>query len=386
MREELQRRHQQGTVILLCAVGMIALIALAALATDVGHVWAARTQLQAANDSSALAGAGHLYDHHNAQLTLADASAAAQSYGLQNQADQKSVQIGAGDIVFGDWDLATRTFTPVSGTPSNPSDVTAVQVMGRLDGTQNGPVPTVLARVVGRNSFDVATTATGYLGFALTFPPGTLDFPIAIDCCKLGGPSCDAEYCPYITNNMPNPCYLEDGVTQVSCLEFHSTPEQNACWTEFDGHSPSINTPGMIDIIENGNEDPVGGEPIYLDNGTKTPVVSIISDKFYGEGEHYGNPSGDDLDGDGDSDSWVVGFPVMECQNPGAGCASGTPQEIVGEVCFDINEVLVVPEKIIKGRFLCPGDDRYDATKCGYGSGPGGNDFGVRAQRPVLVD
>ena len=42
------RKHQQGTVILFCAVGMIALIALAALATDVGHVWAARTQLQAA--------------------------------------------------------------------------------------------------------------------------------------------------------------------------------------------------------------------------------------------------------------------------------------------------------------------------------------------------
>ncbi len=393
MREELRQRHQQGTVILLCAVGMIALIALAALATDVGHVWAARTQLQAANDSSALAGAGHLYDHHNAQLTLADASAAAQSYGLQNQADHKSVQIAAGDIVFGDWNLATRTFTPVSGTPSNPSDVTAVQVKGRLDGTQNGPVPTVLARVVGRNSFDVNTTAIGYLGFALTFPPGTVNLPITIDCCDLGltneccmqpGAPCDVEVCPGVAANPPNPCYLEDGVTEVSCLEFHSTPEQNACWTEFDGHSPSINTPGMIDIIGDGNSYEVGEEPIYVDNGTKTPVVSIISDKFYGEGEYYGDPSGDDTDNDGRSDSWVVGLPVVQCQDPGANCASGTPQWIVGAVCFEIKEVLVTPEKIIKGRFLCEGDPNW-STDCGKGSGPGAG-FGIRAQRPVLVD
>jgi hypothetical protein len=247
-------------------------------------------------------------------------------------------------------------------------------------------VPTVLARVLGRNSFDVNTTAIGYLGFALTFPPGTVDFPIVIDCCKLSGPACDGEYCPYITENMPNPCFLEDMVTQVSCLEFFATPDQNACWTLFDSQSPSINTAGMIDLVRNGNSDIVGEDPIYLDNGTKKPVVEIIANKFYGWGEYYGNPQGSDLDGDGRSDSWVVGLPVVECQDPGPHCASGDPQEIVGGVCFDINEVQVVPEKIIKGRFLCPGDERYDPTKCGHGSGPGGGDFGVRAQRPVLVD
>jgi hypothetical protein len=255
-------------------------------------------------------------------------------------------------------------------------------------------VPTVLARVIGRNSFDVSTTAIGYLGFALTFPPGTVAFPITIDCCKLGltneccqnpGAPCDASACPYIKENPLNPCYLEDGVTEVSCLEFFSTPEQNACWTQFGTHSPSINTPGMIDIIEDGNSTEVGLEPIYIDNGTKTPVVDIISQKFYGTGEYNGDPHGSDLDGDGILD-WVVGLPVIQCQNPGANCASGTPQWIVGAVCFDINEVLVTPEKIIKGRFLCPGDPLHDPDKCGHGSGPGGGDFGVRAQRPVLVD
>jgi hypothetical protein len=141
----------------------------------------------------------------------------------------------------------------------------------------------------------------------------------------------------------------------------------------------------MIDIIRDGNSTTVGAEPVYLDNGTKTPVVRIIRDKFYGEGEYYGNPSGTDTNGDGESDSWVVGLPVVECQNPGPHCASGDPQRIVGGVCFDINEVRVNPAKVIKGRFLCPEDARY-SRDCGLGAGPGGGDFGVRAEQPVLVE
>ena len=54
----------------------------------------------------------------------------------------------------------------------------------------------------------------------------------------------------------------------VTCLEFSSTPEQNACWTAFDGSSPSINTPELEDLIDNGNPDDFeAGDEAYLDNG-----------------------------------------------------------------------------------------------------------------------
>ena len=76
---------------------------------------------------------------------------------------------------------------------------------------------------------------------------------------------------------------------------------------------------GPEDIIRDGNATTVGVEPIYVDNGTKTPVVDIINEKFHGTtGSTPEMPSGTDTDGDGEIDSWVVGLPVVECQNPGS--------------------------------------------------------------------
>jgi hypothetical protein len=76
---------------------------------------------------------------------------------------------------------------------------------------------------------------------------------------------------------------------------------------------------------------------------------------------------------------------VFECQTDDH-CSGGGPANIVGAVCFEIREIIVTPDKIIKGRFLCPGDARF--SQCGIGgagSGSGGMNFGVRAGVPTLV-
>ena len=57
-----RRKRQVGTVLLMLVVSVVGLFGVAALATDVGHVWAARSELQAAADSSALASAANLVD------------------------------------------------------------------------------------------------------------------------------------------------------------------------------------------------------------------------------------------------------------------------------------------------------------------------------------
>jgi hypothetical protein len=212
--------------------------------------------------------------------------------------------------------------------------------------------------------------------------------PIAIDCCQISGSACDNDYCEEIANNPPNPCALTDGPnagTNVTCLEFQATPEQNACWTAMDPDSPAVSANDLRNIVQDGNPIPVGPDPIYIDNGTKTPVVEEIFDRFEGKRGYSGNRSGDDLDGDGDADSWLVPLPIIECQNPGPHCASGSPQKIVGVACFDVQEVLVTPEKIIKGSFVCPGDSRFSESACGVGFGPGGEVPTIDAQWPVLV-
>jgi hypothetical protein len=131
----------------------------------------------------------------------------------------------------------------------------------------------------------------------------------------------------------------------------------------------------MSDIVENGNTSEIGQEPIYIDNGTKTPLVQDVKDRFDLEGT--------DTDLDGVNDSWIVTLPMIECQNPGDQCAGGDRQTIVGFLCIDIHEIIVTPDKLIKGDFLCSTDPRCDGT----GFGPGGVIAGsISADYPVIVN
>jgi hypothetical protein len=379
-------RRQGGAAMITVVVTLVTIIALASLAIDLGIVWTARNQLQNAVDAAALAAAHNMIDPATPATSLGAAQTAAGAEAALHRVPNDAGAVQNTDVEFGQWDFANRILTNTPpADPTDPGQVDAVRVTAALDGVANGPVPAFMARVLGRNSFNVAATATAYLGFVGGFAPETVFMPIVIDCCKLGGSSCDAEYCPYITDNKPNPCLLEDGVTEVSCLEFAPTGDQNACWTAFDPISPTVNTNDLKDIVSDGNQSYIGDDPIYVDNGTKTAVIDAIRDKMMGEGPYTSDgPAGTDRYADPPGvDSWVVGFPVVECQDDGTNCATGDAQEVVGGVCFEIREIQVTPEKIIKGRFLCQGDALWD--ECDLGGLPGGDDFDVRATIPVLV-
>jgi Flp pilus assembly protein TadG len=385
-----RRRDRRGVAMVTVLVALVALIAAGSLAIDVGLVWAARTQLQAATDAAALAGAANLIDKTGPAVTLSAAVAATQGQaGLNQSVAASSVNVENADIFVGHWDLASRTFNS-SVDLNDPQAVNAVDVTSRSDGVANSPVPTFMARILGRDSFNVTAQATAYLGYAGRVGAGKLDLPIAIDCCKLRGPDCQADYCETITTNPPNPCPLTvpqtQGANTVTCLEFHNTAEQNACWTQYDGDHPSVNTADVRDIIETGYQEEVESLfPIFVDNGTKTPLVDEIDDRMHGDGGYVGNAAGTDRYApfDGTQDSWVVGLPVVECQSADH-CAAGTAADMVGFVCFEIREVLVNPDKIIKGRFLCPSDPLFEECPIGP-TGTGGDDFGIRADFPVLV-
>jgi Flp pilus assembly protein TadG len=387
------RGSEAGVVMITVLVALVALLAIASLAIDGGMLWAARTQMQNAADGAALAAGRNLIDADAPAVTLAAAEAAAVSTASQNLAvSTPSITLLPADITYGDWDLDTRTFN--SGVDlTNPDEVTAVEVVARLDNSTTGRIPSYLAGVLGRDDFAVTANATAYLGFAGGLSPGFAELPIVIDCCKLAGSDCKQDYCATIATNPPNPCSLDDpqltGANDVSCLEFFNSSDQNACWTEFDPGNSSVNTSDLLDVVQDGNPVEISTDvPIYIDNGTKTPVISEINDKFLGDGyyvgegkgvDRYTNPPGQPSK----PDSWVVGFPVVECQTD-KHCAGGDPTDIVGVVCFEIREIIVTPDKIIRGRFLCEGDALLEECDIGL-TKSGGLDFGTRADLPVLV-
>lgn len=383
-------------MILMVVIAMTALMGVAALALDGGMIWVARTQLQVAADAAALAAAANMIDPLGPSVTLGAAETAAIDVASQNPViSVETFSLNPSDIVFGSWDLDARIFDPTVDL-TDPKAVTAASVTARLDNGANGALPAVMARVLGWDSFDVGAEAIAYLSFAGSAAPGEVDLPLVIDCSEIAGSDCSQPYCSFVANNPPNygdetadyefgPCELADG-TAASCLDTHKQVDQVACWTNFSDSVVDVDNKTLIDTVYNGTSQPIAGDASwFVDNGTRVEVYQAIYDRMHGVGKYSGPAAGQDTDGDGVRDSWVVRLPVVESQEWNGCERGGQTWDMVGFVCFEIQEVVVEPNKRIMGRFVCPQeetDPRYD--KCSLG-GVGGEDFGVFAKRPVLV-
>jgi Flp pilus assembly protein TadG len=422
------KRTERGSVMVIVALAMTTLLLFAALAIDVGFVWVSRTQSQNAGDSAALAAGAAMIEKSGTNpmtVNLAAARAQGASYAGANATVGEAVSSKDGDrsggvtvtpadFEFGSWDLATRTLdTTVDLT--KPSNVTGVRVTVRMDDDANKKSPTFLARLLGRNGFEVKNTATAYRGFQGEFPPGGFDLPVAVDSCDLSTNGCGFDYCETVKLT-PNSCGLKwsQGTDPVTCLDFSPTQTQNACWTAFDGYSSGVNGPALQDIIDQGNAGDIhAGDPAYLDNGAKIDTLKYLRNKFYGcqsNGKACGRPgsptpAGVDRYGPNPVgtapaiDSWVVTLPVFECQK-GAQCSGGGAFKIQGGVCFEIREILAPAgdyddsSSVIKGRFLCPNspDAQERALFDQYCRDPseqqraGGCDYGLRADQVVIVE
>jgi hypothetical protein len=374
----------------LVTVALVALLAASALAIDAGLLWTARTQLQGTVDAAALAAGASLIDPAGPAVTASDAIASASSVALANTAvPEDSVVLDA--VRIGRWDSTSRNFsTAIDAT--DPDQVNAIDVVARLDGNPNDAVPAVMARVLGRDSFTVSAQATAWLGFAGNAQPGEVDLPVAIDCCAIRGPSCDQDFCDTVGSSPPSLCALEtaaemvhySGLPQddepepISCLDFEGTTVQHACFTNFGPPGSNTNVPEMRDLIQDGNATELAsGIDIELNNGDMTPLFSEIITRFEAEGSDRYEPL-DDL-----KDSWVVRLPVVSCQQGVPPCGQG---EVRGFVCFELRQIERNPDKELRGRFLCPNRDPELFRECVLaGSAPGGSDFGIRAEIPVLV-
>jgi hypothetical protein len=409
----------------LVALALTTLLLFAALAVDVGAVWASRTQSQNAGDAAALAAAQTMISSDGRRVDEAAARAAATDVAAANSTiANPSVALRPGDIELGSWNPDSREFTNKDGE-TDPNLVNAARVKVVMDGAANNRSPSFFSRLLGRNGFDVTNTATAYLGFAGSWETGTIDLPIAIDSWNLTGgheDSCgERAFCNEVDGGSPPiPCTItsahrqnHDGHNDVSCLRFTNDEpgsRRNACWTSFD--PGLVDETQLMDLIESGSpRDLRAGDAIDLADDVgggggghpgRDALISEIGRHFYGDGVPA---KGEDVypGSSGGPDSWVVQLAVVEPQNFLPEQCSGSEGEaarIVGSVCFEIREVEYGPgvDARIKGNFLCPTSTdariraRYEAhcmTAGGTalrGTAPGGCNFGMRAARAVLVE
>lgn len=155
-------RNQRGVTLVYFALAIVVLLAMAALAIDMGFMYSSRAQLKVAADAGALAGADRMLEIGKPAPTTTeqvDIKSVAQNIAQLNKAANANVVLKnngsntidpANDLALGHWNGST--FKPYT-TPMN-----AIKVKARrtADNANVGPVPAIFAKIVGKHDFDVS--------------------------------------------------------------------------------------------------------------------------------------------------------------------------------------------------------------------------------------
>lgn len=132
-------RLRRGAVAVFTAFMMVFIMGMVAFAIDLGYIAVVRNRLQVAADAAALAGAANIGDSTKALQ-------AAKNVAALNVAGSPTdmVSLADSDVVFGNWNSGTKTFT-ANGTPSNACRVVA----------KRPKLPLFFAPVLGIKTVDV---------------------------------------------------------------------------------------------------------------------------------------------------------------------------------------------------------------------------------------
>ncbi|MGH6948441.1 MAG: TadG family pilus assembly protein, partial [Kiloniellales bacterium] len=154
---------RRGAIAPLAAIVLAVVLGFAALSLDMGHNYFVQNRLQAAADASSLAGVSQLPDEV-AMVTKA------QEYAEKNMPSAGYGTVLANtDVVAGNWDPATRTFTPAL-EPLN-----AVQTTTRQQAASGNAAPVFLGQIFGYTGYNLGAAAIATVGIGPdVFPTGCI--------------------------------------------------------------------------------------------------------------------------------------------------------------------------------------------------------------------
>jgi len=181
------RNRQGGASLVLMALSLAMLFAFAGLALDGGNLYVARNELQNAADAGALAGARVLYVDDGSMVN-AGANQVAHDAAIANTSQGTPAEVAS--VRRGHWSFATRTFTPnpsleptdltnvsTAELDTDPNFINAIEVVTERRAT---PVQAFFGFIFGLTDYTVSARAVAYLGFAGTLRPEDLDQPLAL--------------------------------------------------------------------------------------------------------------------------------------------------------------------------------------------------------------
>ena len=138
---------RDGAVAIFFAASVMMLLGMAAIAVDLGFLYSLRGKLQNTADAAVLAAVGDLPDEDAARATAVDLAT------KNMPAAGHGTVLANADVVAGNWDADTRTFTP-AGSPIN-----AVRAVTRRSQANGNAAGLFFARVLGFDQVDMQATA-----------------------------------------------------------------------------------------------------------------------------------------------------------------------------------------------------------------------------------
>lgn len=154
------RDARRGNIVVFSAFLMVMMMAMLALSVDVGYIFTMQTQLQRAVDAAALAGAQDLVhgieqaENRATEYLVRNPVGSSMAFVDESQlaaniAAFKSKHASDLSIQYGNWNPATRTFTP---TNVNPSALTVTMTYPNM--------PFFFGKVLGKDTFTITASST----------------------------------------------------------------------------------------------------------------------------------------------------------------------------------------------------------------------------------
>jgi len=213
-------KDQKGIAAVWVAIVLLMLLGFAALAIDVGYLYATKNELQNIADAAALAGAGELgqiykglapADQQSYDFSTKREDIVASARGVvgsgKNKAGGKDVSIRDDDIIIFNINQAVGDLKSGSNFYTLPD---AVRVIARRDASANGPIRMFFARIfegIGFNFSNINADATAGLTTLTEVGPGEMNMPIGLS-----------------ENLFPNDCKstIKFSPTTSSCAGWHN--------------------------------------------------------------------------------------------------------------------------------------------------------------------
>jgi Flp pilus assembly protein TadG len=168
LKKHLEAHRRRGTVAVLAAILMLALMGMVAFAIDLSYLSNSKAELQRSADAAALAACYQLIPTGTpgtpVDLTsnLANVPTAAANYAGANHVCNSAPALAGSDVVAGFLANPTQSGGTLSVT-ANQNMFNAVQVTVNRSGGENGKVPTFFGSVFGVDGTATSSTATAAL-------------------------------------------------------------------------------------------------------------------------------------------------------------------------------------------------------------------------------